>query len=627
MKRLLGSHLSLCSICLVLHLFSAHSQAQAYIPLYSLREAEIQLLEDSSDAEKWADYGWSLLKEVDSAADWAFRRAFHEDALCSSACRGLAAVEAANGNHLGAIAYLESCSEEDTLSSVMIISILQYTGETAEADSILSLLEMEDHQSWAGYVNLLKARQARLHGDSSSADHQLQLILSDSTLTDFHPICKIERSILTDCWTEIRMESMPDVIEFDLLFLGCVYLDLIQKSVGMGCPSDQLLHAKIERIRGNYDSVISIVSSLVQEDLPLTEKVWIAYCLAEDDRYAEAMEITDALLEEDSSLTSAWCLKAVLLLRNRMNYEAYNIMDQALPLTDFAPECMALRGLAAEFSGEGRLTAESFAPLLNLSSDSVVLINRMRSFVYDEDLNYNFDYENYDDFSASERNWISGSFNLNYSNSTGEIEQSNFGLSTDIRHYYGLYGSHINASAGYSRQKWPGSTETRETVSALISFIHHNRYLYYSSVQASWNLNKYDISRWKIGLSASLGRTFELLTSLDFSLELGAGRQLNRWDSDGEYEASWIGRGFLSSYFSGRMYQNYLPDLSLSFSITQDLTNLSRYDIYGSADLSFSLSRLLSLSTGYFIEYLSAMPPEYEDISNGSTYVRLSIKF
>ncbi len=91
--------------------------------------------------------------------------------------------------------------------------------------------------------------------------------------------------------------------------------------------------------------------------------------------------------------------------------------------------------------------------------------------------------------------------------------------------------------------------------------------------------------------------------------------------------SAWTVSGKTGLDFRGYHVNNYLPTVSLSFEAVQDVNSLSRYDLYSSIDVTFKIFSDFNLSVGYSSEHLSSIPPEYEDISNGSNYVKVTYRF
>jgi len=608
-------------------LVSLTSAVEAEVPPYYLNVAEVKLLADSSDANNWAEYGWALWRLGEVKADWAFSRALHENSECHEANRGLAAVASAQGEFDSALENLRFCETSDTLAVIMKISILQRTGNLPEADTLLGSIACTDSSSFSGTFRLLGARQARLSGDPLLAAQLLSSALSDTDTSGFQQITRLERTLFHGAEHAMNSDEIIEALRFDITYLGSVYTDTALSYLDSMSPRDPLLPARIVQATGDYETAYK----LLPEQMPVTrcaeDRLWVTELLIRLDRYVEAMDHVDLALLQDSTDAGAWRLKGILLLRSHLYFEAFEAMKTALSATGNAFECQALAGLAAEMAGESKLSVESYAPLLASSSDSVVLINRLRQLVWGENLNYNFDYEDRDSFSNTSRSWLNGRISFSYSASSGEVEQSRLGMNADVQHLYGLYGSDISASASYSFQKWPGESGKQENSLASISAIHRTTSKYYGTVDISWERRRYDISRWNLEMSTGIGRLFRPITPLTINVEAGVGGVINRWDVETGYEADWVALATLYSAIDGQMFSNYLPVLSAYIYFTQQLNDISRYDINSGLQLEYYASRLVSFSVGHDITYLSAIPPEYNDIFNANTYFQLGFRF
>jgi len=608
-------------------LISLSFTAEAETIQRALNIAEVKLLSDSSEANNWVEYGWALWGLSEMKAHWAFSRALHEHPEYYEANRGLAAIASAGGEFESALEFLDLCEATDTLSLIMRISLLQHTGNLVNADQLLSTITYTDSNQFFGFFHLLNARQARLSGDSLVAAHLLALDTSDIEDSSLLQIIRLELILLQEDELTLNSSDILEALRVDISCLGCVYVDTTLSFLEMLNTPDPFLPARIIHATGDYEAAYKAIPRDIPAGMKQYDMIWLAELLMRLDRYSEAMDYIDLAIMEDSTIAAAWRLKGVLLLRGYQNYEAYEVMQTALLLTDNSPECRALAGLAAELEGESILSVETYAPLLAISSDSVVLINRLRQLIYDDDLNYNFDYEERDCFSNTRTSWLNGEIGFDYSRSTGEIEQSRLGISADAQHHYGLYGSVISASASYSLRKWPGEGGKQEICNASISALHRSTSKYYGTIGLAWEQRRYDVNRWKLGISAGIGRRFCPITALSINVNPGIGGVINRWDIETDYEVDWVANATLYSQLNGQMFSNYLPILSASICFTQQLRNLSRYDIRCDLQLQYYTSRFVSFSLAHSIEYLSSIPPDYEDICNTDTSIQLRFHF
>lgn len=614
--------------CCLLLLISIPFVAEANgIHIQSLSISELNLLSDSTDTSNWSDYGWALWELGDPKADWAFSRALYLDSGCQESIRGLASMESVNGEYSTALDYLDENEPSDTLCVVLKTAILQHTSNLLESEDLLSKIVSSDSGSYSGLFSLLRLRQARL---TCPPDRVLQDI--DFSFETFEPsglrqLYKLELILQGNTEELMSSSDILEALSFDRLYFGGVYQNISLSSICSTWSSEITLPARIILLTGDPDSAFELLPEYDSPAFSLGDRVWTAELLLQLDRLDSAIELVDEVLRADSSSVDAWRLKGLILLRSYQYYEAFETMQIALRKTDRAYECCVVAGLAAELAFETKLAVEHYAPVLALSSDSIVLINRERELVLDEDLNYNFAYAERETFQTTDRSWLNGSFLMTYSGSTGEVEQNQFGLAASAFHKYGMFGSNISASINYSLQKWPGSSGRQEITSASVCALHSYSSRFYSSVEVAWEQRRYDVNRWKLEISSSAGRWFQPVTPFVLDIDAGIGRTVNKWDTEGNYTANWIALASISATLKGQMIANYLPQIQASIDFQQQLDNLSRYDIWGNLNISYYPASYLSIGAGYCTEYLSAIPPDYRDIHNSSVFMQFGISF
>ncbi len=125
--------------------------------------------------------------------------------------------------------------------------------------------------------------------------------------------------------------------------------------------------------------------------------------------------------------------------------EAFLEMQEAWDRTG-SPLCIALQGLAAEFSGHTKHAVETYATLLCSNADSIILINRIRNLVLNIDPQTSLNSGDNEYFTEHRYSGLSGNASLSYYNYTGEYETRNFSVIAKISYRYGLYGSNITAN-------------------------------------------------------------------------------------------------------------------------------------------------------------------------------------
>jgi len=608
--------------CLV---YTAEADGTNY---YSLSVSEVNLLADSTDASNWSDYGWALWELGDPKADWAFGRALYLDSGCQESRRGLASIESVKGEYSTALDYLAESVPSDTLSIVMKTAILQNTGNLLESDEILSEMADSGAGSYSGLFSFLRLRQSRLTVTPPDGVQEDPEYLSDSCCpSGLRQLVKLELILQGNTEDVMSSGDVLEAMSFDRLFFGGVYQDIPLSDICSSSSSEIILPARIVFLTGDPAGAFELLTDYDSSSFSLQDKVWTAEILIQLDKLDSAMELVDEVIQADSSFTDAWRLKGLLLLRSYQYYEAFETMQSALAKTDRAYECSVFAGIAAELAGEVKLAVECYAPVLAASSDSIVLINRERELVLNKDLNYNFAYEERETFQTTDRSWLNGSLLMTYSGSTGEVEQNQFSFAANAFHEYGMFGSNISASIKYSLEKWPGSSGRQEIGSASVCVLHSFSSRFYGSVEAALEQRRYDVNRWKLEISSSAGRWFQPVTPLVLDIDAGIGRTVNKWDIEGNYTTDWIALASLSTTLKGQMIANYLPSIHASIDFQQQLDNLSRYDIWGNLNISYYPASFLSVGAGWSTEYLSAIPPDYRDIHNSSTFLQVGYSF
>ena len=590
---------------------------------HSLSVSELNLLSDSTEAAYWSDYGWALWELGDPKADWAFKKAIHIDPGCQESIRGLGSMASVSEGYDIALGYLDNEGLYDTLSLVMKTAVLQHTGYLLESEELLDEIGNPVSSSYSGLFTLLRLRQSRLTCSPDSVVQDFFVSLDEYEPSGLRNLVKLELILLGNTEELLSSRDLLEAMSFDRLYFGGVYQDVNLSSICSDWSPELVLQSRLARLAGDPESAFECGSSTFSEE----DKVWIVELLLQLDRLDSAMELVDEVLQADSSAVDAWRLKGLLLLRSYQYYEAFETMQIAMRKTEEAYECCIVAGLAAELAGETKLAIEYYAPVLAASSDSIVLINRERELVWDEDLNYNFDYVERYNFQTTDRSWLDGSFSVRYSGSTGEVEQNQLGVSASAMHVYGLFGSYISTNIDYSLQKWPGSSGMQEIGSVSVRARHRNSGHYYGSIEAVWEQRRYDVNRWKLEMSSCAGRWFQPFTPFVFEIDAGIGRVINKWNIEGNYTANWIALTGLAATLKGQMLTNYLPRISVSVDYQQQLDNLSRYDIYGKVNIDYYPARFLSIGVGYSTEYLSAIPPDYSDIHNSSVFMQFGLSF
>jgi len=295
-------------------------------------------------------------------------------------------------------------------------------------------------------------------------------------------------------------------------------------------------------------------------------------------------------------------------------------------LTD-SPRCRALQGIAAEIAGEFKLALEAYSPLLEMSADSIVLIHRTRMYlehICTGELN---SAQPSNQYWENTNTGLKGSVSVSYFNSKGEYEQDNFSCSGQLGYRYGLYNSRVQISTSYSSNSWPGSDERFIYSDISVSGRNYSNRKFFQELEFNWNQRRNSVNRWELEALAGCGYKISLTSELRVCPFLGAGRTTNKWEDDIDRQSSYVlVPAVRLSYFTNTS-SSFNPYVTVEGEFTQNLQDSNSYGIDASATVMSNITRTLSVSYSYALEYLSSVPPENESLQNTSTRVSLVFTF
>lgn len=116
-------------------------------------------------------------------------------------------------------------------------------------------------------------------------------------------------------------------------------------------------------------------------------------------------------------------------------------------------------------AGDRESAERIISSLLEMSADSVILINRTRNWFREDQLETLTESNVWENGNRS----FSGNLSLSYYQSTGEYPQENVSLGGSVRYRYGLYNSRISTSAYFSNNDWPGTETSLKTLNLSAS--------------------------------------------------------------------------------------------------------------------------------------------------------------
>ena len=605
-----------CIVCL------PSAYGHNYIPSQST--CELELFADSATASSWGNYGLCLLSQ-------GYRRASRVLAAAvsvgysSEANRGLVTLRMLEENAEEALEIINS-NPGDAVSLIMKCAILQEASLLHESDSLfeyLSLCELP-----AGASELLKIRQLRAAGLSSTADSLLRITMEDSCSGSYCDIIYLDGIVREATGIAIEDEKILRGIQADIVLTGGVYVaDIIDfLSADSSCTSDRHLLSRVLGISGAWVDALDVLSPVEIEAMTQEEIEWYIYLLIQNDQMSSAERVTKTSIGAYPLSSELRFYQGICLLKSEQYREAYSSLSNAVELTD-SPRCRALQGIAAEIAGEYKLALEAYSPLLEMSADSIVLIHRTRMYlehICTGELN---SVQPGNQYWENTNTGLKGNVSVSYFNSKGEYEQDNFSCSGQLGYRYGLYNSRVQISTSYYSNSWPGSDERYISSDISVSGRNYSNRKFFQELEFNWNQRRNSVNRWELEALAGCGYTISLSSQLRIRPFLGAGRITNKWEDDIDRQSSYVLVPAVKlSYFTNTS-NSFSPYIIVEGEYTQNLQDSNSYEIDASATVMSNITRTLSVSYSYALEYVSTVPPENESLQNASTRVSLVFSF
>ena len=586
--------------------------------LPSLCEAELTLHSDSSDAAAWGRYGLALLADGEDHAEWVLQNGL-SFGNSSESLRGLASLAVQSGNYEEAIELLEQCSGNNS-TDIMLCSVLQESGCITEADSLLKQLMASGEV--ADETTFLRIRQYRCSSLPQMAD-SLAAILLNGNVLELSPLIKLDLLLSGDSTVKLDSSEILTAVRTDIILTGSVYRNRILSSLASTDMQTQqpLQTARILALLGEEEEAERVISSKSVEEMSLDELVFYSELLLELYKLNQAESVVRTGLDTYPDSPALFKVLGMTLLRGGRYQDTYQAMSEAVELTG-STECMAVMGLAAEYAGEFILAVNAYSPLLEMSADSIVLINRTRNWFREDQLETLTESNVWENGNSP----FSGNISLSYYKSTGEYPQENASLGGSIWFRYGLYNSSVSASTRFSNNNWPGLETSLKNLYVSASWRNYSSRNLFQSINVSWDHSRDETTRWKLSSIASCGYSFDMAETVWITPSVGVGKIINRWDDEIYQRDSYVYNPGVTITYSGRVGE-FRPGVTLSGDISCDFADSDQYEVGSQISLNAALNSLLSLSYSYRIDYQSIVPPENESELNTSTNASLYFHF
>lgn len=607
---------------LVLIIVFANSLAfeEEFIP--SLCRTELNLLDDSTNAYAWGQYGLSLLFLGSNCSG----RALQTCALLGNSqegIRGNASLAIQDGEIDTALEML-SLDSSDVFVKIMQCAILQKTGKTEESDSLLSLIAAASPP--AGTEELLLIRQARLIGQDQFAD---SIAYSAGSMHGmFADIIALDYYVSSQPAVPEKPDQIIAGIRADAILTGSVYLDQVISLVSRDSviQANPFFAARIHYLAGDRRE-----SSLIMDSVPFDRKtheelVFQADLLLQLDHLNKAESVVTQALSKYPESSELLGILGFILLKGGKYQELYYRMDDAVCLTG-SPECMALMGLSAEMAGEFVQAVSGYAPLLDMSADSVVLINRTRNRLRSDLLHLPYN------SSSSGTPWqnpgagLRMNFSLGYFKSTGTYPQESISLTSKLTYRYGLYRSNLSLSARYSENTWPGAENKLRRLKTSASLTNFTSRNFFQSLEFNREESRSETRRWKFETIVGCGFSKNIGPSLMITPSVGVGRIINQWDDEMYQQDAYVYTPGMLVVFSNFLSTTFNPSISVKLNSSCEFADSDQYGIDLSFTLAGAINRLLSLSYSYNINYQSIVPPENDSETNTNSNAFLNFHF
>ncbi len=585
----------------------------------SLCETELELRSDSTSATAWGRYGLALLADGKDRSEWVLNNGI-SIAETPEGLRGLASL-AVQEEDTGKAIQLLMHNTLDIPCRIMLCCVLQESGEYSRADSLLKHLTESD--SFSDAAGLLQIRQLRGEGFSDQADSLAEELLR-SAGHELLPLISLDLLLASDSAAAMDCPDILKAMKTDFILTGSVYRSrILAEFTSAQMEAEKPFQtARILALSGDMNNAERILSQLNTQQMSLDELVFYSNLLLQTDKLNEAESVVHVGLNNHPDSPALNSTLGMVLLKGWRYQETYDAMKKAVELTG-SPECIAIMGLAAEYAGEFILAVDAYSPLLEMSADSIVLINRTRNWLREDLL----------ETLAGSGVWqngnspLSGNLSASYYQSTGKYPQKNISLGGSIRYRYGLYNSSVSINTYFSNNDWPGAQSDLKTVNLAMRWRNFSSRKLYQNLSISWEHSRDKATKWKLESIASCGYTISLLGNTMVTPSVGIGRIINRWDDEMYQRNSYVYNLGLVISFSDLIGSSFRPAVTLNGNISRDFSNSDQYDADAGIRLSAALNNTLSLSYSYSIDYQSIVPPENKSELNTSTRASLNFHF
>lgn len=573
---------------------TAESIGQFEIPSRNL--IELELLPDSTCADSWASY--ALINMMEGRSDWCYY-ALEMGERCNDFSEDIYRVRASyewlRGNRELAIGQLSNLPG-NYKGRLINIAYLQENGNIDIASQLLDELDAEGYFC-SDAAELLTARQLRLTGNTAEASVCIQEILNRSEVHPLmHNVACLEAFLY--CGVDFPPGVLQDCLNSDMTVFGGVHLLPLLEMLEETPPLDAqtlFLVCELLCILDRKEEAVQYLSSIPGSDISGSSEIYLIEILIDLDRLDDAMNIADRILFENPVDCQALELRGTLLLMGGKYEEAYYQMGNAAFETG-SVQCTALQGLSAEMVGYQKLAFEKYAEVLRLSPDSIVLINRNRENISGTDpleLIQRSSAEPFSDYSFS---GFSGGLGFSYYDNAGEYESRYISANTDLVYRYGLYGSNVNSEYRYSLNRWSGSDDSYNKMTASLAGQNYSSRRFYQELMIDWERSRYSQDRNRYEAVLGTGYMMEPLHNLKVTGFLGLGRSEETVDS--ESNDNWITVQELEFALRGDAIGCVVPRLVISGVSVINMEIHTGYELSLFARLSLNTGGPFTLSVG-----------------------------
>jgi tetratricopeptide (TPR) repeat protein len=597
---------------------SVYCKASAGV-LPSLSESEIGLRADSTDARAWGVHGLALLSRGEDHSEWVLQRSLSLGGSPES-LRGLASLAVQENRYNDAVELLARNSPSVCVS-VMLCSVFQESGNCKAADSILQSIMTS--AEFPDAVSILRIRQYRCEGFTCLAD-SLALATVSGSGNELAPLIKLDLLLSGDIPVYMETSEILTAMKQDFVVTGSVYLKSVVSSLAsIEREADNPFQAsRILQLSGDLENAERIITSLNEDSMNQEEVAFYCDLLLQLDKLNEAESLVRKSLESGENSSALYITLGKILVKGGRYREAYSTMTDAVEITE-SPECMALMGLAAENAHEFIMAVDAYSPLLAMSADSIVLVNRTRNWFrkdYLERLSESSAWEN-------DNSSISGSLSVSYYEFKGKYPQKNTSLGGTIRYGYGLYSSSIFVSGNASNSRWPSSQYNHRKLNLSAGIRNFTSRHLFQNLNVSWEYSKDKTTKWKLQSIASLGYSFSIAGSFTITPSIGVGKIINRWDDEMYQRNSYVYNPGLVFFYYGNFADSFRPGITISGNGSFDFADRDQYELNSSISFSGALGSFLSVSCGYSVAYQSVVPPLNKSQTDTSTRASLNFHF